>query len=281
MLVVGVAHPEAAAEVVDVERAERRDAARPPRASWSTLSSCEPTWVCTPSRRSTGLRSMRAIASTGVVGQQAELRAGVARRLRGVGGGLDAGDDPHQARLRRPRGTMRSSRSMSSKLSTTTRPTPCSTASSSSSSVLALPCRTSLRRVGARLERGEDLAAAGDVEVQTLLDHDPLNGRARERLRRERDVGTRPAAAERGEVVAGPLTQGVLGDDDGRGAELGRPRRRGGSRRPRGCRRRRAGSWREEAEQLVGDRVGVDRHTLSVPLGRRSGCAFGGLLLCL
>jgi hypothetical protein len=25
----------------------------------------------------------------------------------------------------------------------------------------------------------------------------------------------------------------------------------------------------------------VDRHTLSVPLGRRSGCAFGGLLLCL
>jgi hypothetical protein len=25
----------------------------------------------------------------------------------------------------------------------------------------------------------------------------------------------------------------------------------------------------------------VDRHTVSVPLGRRSGSAFGGLLLCL
>jgi len=30
----------------------------------------------------------------------------------------------------------------------------------------------------------------------------------------------RPSAAERGEVVAGPLTQGVFGDNDGRCAEL-------------------------------------------------------------
>jgi hypothetical protein len=42
-----------------------------------------------------------------------------------------------------PAGTMRSSRSMSSKLSTTISPAPRATASSSSSSVLALPCRTS------------------------------------------------------------------------------------------------------------------------------------------
>ena len=66
-------------------------------------------------------------------------------------------------------------------------------------------------RIGARLERGQDLAAARDVEVQALFDHHPLNGRARERLRRERHIAARPSAAERGEVVAGALTQGVLG----------------------------------------------------------------------
>ena len=92
-------------------------------------------------------------------------------------------------------------------------------------------------RIGARLERGQDLAAARDVEVQTLLDHDPLNGRARERLRRERHVAARPSAAERGEVVAGALPQSVLGRRRWPGCRTARPLRRGGTPRRSRCRR--------------------------------------------
>jgi hypothetical protein len=39
-----------------------------------------------------------------------------------------------------------------------------------------------LARVGAGLERREDLTAARHVDVQTFFDHDPLNSGARERL---------------------------------------------------------------------------------------------------
>ena len=36
--------------------------------------------------------------------------------------------------------------------------------------------------IGAGLQRGQDLAATGDVEVQTFFGHHSLNGRARARL---------------------------------------------------------------------------------------------------
>ena len=142
MLVVGVAHAEAATEVVDVEGAELRDGFDRLRQLFDVeqLRSDMGVHAVEP-HLGAALDPRDRVAR--VVGQQAEFRAGVAGRLRCVGGGLDAGDDPHQARLPMTRGTMRSSRSMSSKLSTTTRPTPCLTASASSSSVLALPCSTS------------------------------------------------------------------------------------------------------------------------------------------
>ena len=201
----------------------------------------------------------------GIGGHQTELGARVARRLRGVGGRFHARDDPHQTRLPCPAGTIRSSRSMSSKLSTTMRPTPCSTASSQLFVGLGVAVQDQPGRVDARLQRGQDLAAAGDVDVQALLDHHPLNGGARERLRREGHIATRPPTAESGQIVACPLTQRVLGDDDRRGTE------------PLGHLVEAAtadhecavvvgsGARRKEADQLLGRRLGVDRHRLSLP----------------
>ena len=125
---------------------------------------------------------------------------------------------------------------------------------------LGVAVQDELARIGARLERGQDLAAARDVEVQALLDHDPLNGRARERLRRERHVAARPSAAERGEVVAGALPQSVLGHDDGRGAELLGHFVEAAPPDGQGAVAVEARSWREEAEQLIGGRLGMDRH---------------------
>ena len=46
--------------------------------------------------------------------------------------------------------------------------------------------------VDAGLDCGEDLATAGHVESEALLDHHPLHGGARERLRREDHAGVRP-----------------------------------------------------------------------------------------
>ena len=52
------------------------------------------------------------------------------------------------------------------------------------------------RRVRAGRERGDDLAAAGDVEPEPLLDHHALDGGARERLRREHHARARPARGQ-------------------------------------------------------------------------------------
>ena len=51
------------------------------------------------------------------------------------------------------------------------------------------------RRVDAGLQRGQDLAAAGDVEPEALLDHHALDGRGREGLGGEHDARARPARA--------------------------------------------------------------------------------------
>ena len=151
-------------------------------ASCSTLSSCDPTWVCTPSSRILRAAFDPPDRVAGVVGQQAELRAGVAGGLRRVGGGLDAGDDPDQARLLMPRRDDalepvdvvevvhhdQADAVLDGQLEFLV--------------ALGVAVQDQLGRIGACLERGQDLAAARDVEVQALFDHHPLNGRARERL---------------------------------------------------------------------------------------------------
>ena len=115
---------------------------------------------------------------------------------------------------------MRSSRSMSSKLSTTISPTPRDHGEREFLVGLGVAVQHQPGRIGTRLQRPVDLAGARHVEVQALVHHHALNRRARERLRRERHVGARPPAAEGGQVVAGPLPQCRLRNDDGRGAEL-------------------------------------------------------------
>ncbi len=139
----------------------------------------------------------------------------------------------------RPAGTVASSRSTSSPLSTTTRPIPCSTASAISSSVLALPCRTRSRRVGACLERGDDLAAAGDVEPEALLDHHPLHGGARERLRGEHHPRVRPPRGELAAVFACPRAQRRLATRPGPACRTPLPASAAGSRRRPASRPRR------------------------------------------
>ena len=208
--------------------------------------------------------------SAGVVGQQAELGARVARRLRGVSGRLDAGDDPHQTRLHvAPRHEALEPVDVVEVVD-----------HDQAHAVrdghyqlfvgLGVAVQDQRGRVGARLQRGQDLAAAGDVDVQALLDHHSLNGGARERLRREGHIATRPPTAEGGQIVACPLTQRVLGDDDRRGTE------------PLGDLVEAAtadhecavvvgsGARRKEADQLLGRRLGVDRHRLSLPPVPRS-----------
>jgi hypothetical protein len=76
------------------------------------------------------------------------------------------------------------------------------------------------RRVGARRQRGDDLAAAGDVEPQPLLDHHPLDRRARERLGGEHHARARPAGGEPVGVLARPRAERRLGDDQQGRVEL-------------------------------------------------------------
>ena len=140
---------------------------------------------------------------------------------------------------------------MSSVLSTTTVPSPDSTARATSSSSLALPWSTSEGRIRAGSQGRHDLAAPGHVEPEALLDHDALDRRARERLRREHDARPRPSRGEALAVGAGPRPESGLVHH-----QCGRPVRRrhlveahaAHGERPVGVERR---GRREEAEQLV------------------------------
>ena len=77
------------------------------------------------------------------------------------------------------------------------------------------------RRVRARRQRGDDLAAARDVEPEPLLDHHALHGGARERLRGEHDARARPAGGEPVGVLARTRAQRGLGHDQHGRLELG------------------------------------------------------------
>ena len=85
------------------------------------------------------------------------------------------------------------------------------------------------RRVRARRERGDDLAAAGDVEPQPLLDHHALDGGARERLGGEHHARARPAGGEPVGVLARPRAQRRLRHDQHAACRTRRRARRRGS----------------------------------------------------
>ena len=94
------------------------------------------------------------------------------------------------------------------------------------------------RRVDARPQGGEDLAAAGDVEMQALLRPSSAERRCtgttstRRRHRNEASgCGRRPDSPWRGDAMRPPRRRSP-------GCRTGRRRRRGGNRPRRGCRRR-------------------------------------------
>ena len=192
-------------------------------------------------------------------------------RLRGVGGGFDSGDDPDQAVLPSPLrhdafqpvdvvevvDDHQSEAVLDGQLELLVG--------------LGVAVQDQPGGIGARLDGGEDLAAACDVEVQALLDHHPLNRRARERLRREGQIAAGPAAAERVEVLARPVPKGVLGDDDRGGAELGGHLVEPASADHDGAVAVGFRARREQAQQIFGGRLGA--HRLSVPRRRAVRCA--------
>ena len=264
MLVVGVAHTEAAAEVVDLEGAERGDGfdRRRQLLDVEQLGADVGMHAVEP-HLGAALDPRDRLA--GVVGHQAELGSRVAGRLRGVGGGLHAGDDPHQTRLPVPRGD--DALEPVDVVEVVDHDEADAVFDGKCEFVVGLGVAVQDQpgRIGACLERGQDLAAARDVDVQALFDHHPLNGGARERLRRERHIAAGPATAESGQIVAGPLPQCVFGNDDRRGTELLGHIVEAATADHECAVAVGSGARRKEADQLLGRRLGVDRHRLSLP----------------
>ena len=110
-------------------------------------------------------------------------------RLRRVGDGLDAGNDPDQAAL--PATVRHDAFQPVDVVEVVDDDEPESVLDRQLELLVGLGVAVHDQSVGigARLDRGQYLAAARHVEVETFFDHHPLNRGARERFRRERHVG--------------------------------------------------------------------------------------------
>ncbi len=151
-------------------------------ASCSTLSSCEPTWVCTPSSRILALRSMRAIASRASSGSSPNLEPACPVACDAWVDGLDTGDDADQARLLTAGGHDALQPVDVVEVVDDHEPDAALDGQLEFLVGLGVAVQDEVGRIGAGLDRGQDLAAACDVEMQALFDHHPLNSGARERL---------------------------------------------------------------------------------------------------
>ncbi len=118
----------------------------------------------------------------GVGGHQPELRPGMPGRLRRMGGGLDAGNHPDQAALAAPVGHDAFQSVDVVEVVDHDEPDAVRNRQLDLLIGLGVAVQDQPVRVGARLDRGEDLASAGHIEVKAFADHDSLNRRARERL---------------------------------------------------------------------------------------------------
>lgn len=108
-------------------------------------------------------------------------------------------------------------RTISSKESSTIRPTPASTARRISAVVLLLPWKAIRAAGDPGVQRGGQLAAGADVEVEPLLVQPADDGAGEERLARVEDVGVGPEGVAPG-AAAGPEVG--LVQEEGGGAEL-------------------------------------------------------------
>ena len=77
------------------------------------------------------------------------------------------------------------------------------------------------RRIDSGLERSQDLTATGDVESESFLHHDPLDGCARERLGGEYHPRVGPPACQFSCILACAISERFLGDHEHRCPELG------------------------------------------------------------
>ena len=112
---------------------------------------------------------------------------------------------------------MCATRTISWNESSTIRPTPASTARSISAALLLLPC-SAIRSAGIpRVERGGQLAAGADVEVEPLLVQPAHDGAGQERLAGVEDVGVRAEGVAPGAAAGAEV---VLVEEVGRRAEL-------------------------------------------------------------
>ena len=178
-------------------------------------------WACTPTSSTPG-RSSRAATASAAAPEETEnpnlesswpvrTNSCVCASTPGVTrtrtlGRVDVGAEDSS---RPPR------RAISSKESTTMRPTPWVSASASSSVDLLLPCRTR-RSAGTLAERRHmELAAGRDVEVHALLVGQPGHGPAQEGL-----GGVGDTFAPGGDGLPAGVAQVVLVVDEERGAEL-------------------------------------------------------------
>ena len=166
---------------------------------------------------SRGLRSIRAISFAASLGQQPELRPRVAGQHVRVRVGGDVRDHAHEHVLRRAGGL-----EAVDVVGVVDHDQPDAVLDRERDLLVGLGVAVvdDQRRVDAGLQRGQDLAAAGDVEPEALLDHHALDGGGGERLGGEHDARARPAGAQLGDVLAGAGAQRRLGHDQRRRAEL-------------------------------------------------------------
>ena len=219
-VVVGVARAEAAAEVVDRELAERGDRRHRlrerldvqdlgPDVDVHALHAQLRAALDAPDQLGRGRR------------RQPELRSLVAGQHVGVRVGRDARDDAHEDVLRAaPRHRRLEPVDVVAVVDDDQAE---AVLDDHRDLVVALgvAVQHQQRRVGARLERGDDLAAARDVEPEALLDHHALDGGARERLRGEHDARASASGRRARRRTRAHAHAGRLGDDQRRRLELG------------------------------------------------------------
>ena len=123
---------------------------------------------------------MRAMATRASSGDQPEFRAGVSGGHRRVGARRHAGDDPHQARLHLAR--RHDALEPVDVVEVVDHDQTHAAADGQFDLLvgLGIAVHDEPGGIGARGDGGQDLAAAGHVEVQPLLGHHSLNCGARE-----------------------------------------------------------------------------------------------------
>ena len=169
-----------------------RRAARRDSANGSTSRICEPTWTCRPRMRSRGLRSIRAISCAASAGSSPNFEPAWPVSTCACVSAVTPGITRTSTSCARPaHGRLEPVDVVG--VVDHDEPDPVLDRHRDLLVALGVAVVDDQRRIDAGLQRGQDLAAAGDVEPEALLDHHALDGGGRERLGGEHDARARPA----------------------------------------------------------------------------------------